>query len=59
MNSTYTIAITGGTGFIGGAIVTECLRRGHALSLLVRTENQHTAQLSSQGARIVQGDCQM
>jgi len=47
--------VTGGTGFVGGAIVRELIRRGHEVRALARTASK-TEQLESLGVEIAPGD---
>ena len=47
--------VTGGTGFVGGAIVRELRRRGHHVRVLARPTSK-TAALEAQGVEIVRGD---
>ncbi len=49
------IAVTGATGFIGGALVRHLSSKGKKLRVLVR-QSSHTQSLSSLGAQIVVGD---
>lgn len=51
------IALIGATGFIGSAILTELLQRGHHVTALVRDAAKAPATLSSQaGVTVVQAD---
>jgi dihydroflavonol-4-reductase len=51
------VLITGGTGFIGRRLVAAGLRRGWAVSVLVRRPDSPQARgLATQGARLVMGD---
>ena len=47
--------VTGGTGFVGGAIVHELLRRGHQVRVLAR-ESSRTEPLEKLGVEIARGD---
>ena len=49
------IAVTGATGFIGGALVHHLFSKGKKLRVLVR-QSSHTQSLSSLAAQIVVGD---
>jgi len=47
--------VTGGTGFVGGAIVRELLRRGHEVRVLARSVS-NTAALEALGVEITRGN---
>lgn len=47
------IALIGGTGFVGSAVLTELLQRGHSVTALARTPAKYPAQ---QGLAVVQAD---
>ena len=49
------VCLTGGTGFIGGAVAQRLLERGDALVLLARNRPR-AARLEGLGARVVEGD---
>ncbi len=52
---TMNALVTGGTGFVGGAIVRELLRRGHRVRVLARPTSK-TAALEKLGVEIARGD---
>jgi nucleoside-diphosphate-sugar epimerase len=53
-----TILVTGATGFVGGRLLEELLRRGEPVSALVRNQGQAAA-LESRGVKVFVGDlCQ-
>ncbi|MEE2789555.1 MAG: NAD(P)-dependent oxidoreductase [Myxococcota bacterium] len=56
MKSSSPIAITGGTGFIGGALAEACLADGRAVRLLVRSVGERAQALRTQGAVLIEGD---
>ena len=47
--------VTGGTGFVGGAVVQSLLRRGHEVRVLARTASK-TGQLRELGVNVAYGD---
>lgn len=49
------IALIGGTGFVGSAVLTELLSRGHAVTALARHPEKLAAQAS---LRVVKADAQ-
>src|SRR5579872_3771520 len=49
------VFLTGGTGYIGGAVAQALLKRGHEVAALARAESDDS-QLRSHGAFIVAGD---
>lgn len=49
------VFLTGGTGFVGGAVARALRRRGHAIRALVR-DRAHACDLADQGAELVEGD---
>lgn len=50
-----TIVVTGGTGYIGSALVKELVGAGHSVTALVRNE-AGAAKVSALGARAATGD---
>jgi dihydroflavonol-4-reductase len=51
------VFLTGGTGFIGQALVARILKRGWSLKVLVRNPDAAAAKaIAAQGAKLVQGD---
>jgi len=57
MSTINTVAVTGGTGFVGRRIVAELLRRGYNVRALVRDQDEATEKLSSSKAiKFVEGD---
>lgn len=49
------VFLTGGTGFVGGAIVEELRRRGHTVRALVR-DRSLAGHLAAKGAELIEGD---
>lgn len=49
------IALIGGTGFVGSAVLEELLRRGHAVTALARNTGKYAAR---DGVTVVQADAQ-
>src|SRR5919201_2347474 len=49
------VFVTGASGFVGGHLVNELLRRGHEVTALVRPTSD-TGQLTRPGVRLVTGD---
>ena len=49
------IFLTGGTGYIGAAVLDACVRAGHQVDALVRNSHK-AAQVQQRGARPVQGE---
>ncbi len=51
-----TILVTGGTGFIGRALVKRLRQKGHGVRVLARSPQEHQAYLDDIGAEVVKGD---
>lgn len=57
MSTINTVAVTGGTGFVGRRVVAELLRRGYTVRALVRDEGEAAEKLpSSKALKFVEGD---
>ncbi|MCD4673027.1 MAG: Gfo/Idh/MocA family oxidoreductase [Anaerolineaceae bacterium] len=53
---TPTILVTGGTGFIGKALIKRLCKKGHEVRVMTRSPAKHRAFFDEMGAEVVKGD---